>query len=69
MKVLGGADLSDAERIRQSVMGYMNSILLKGDRKPQVVAAMQAFSNTDTYRNNRYSIIIACLDYMDLLGK
>lgn len=67
MKVLGGTDLSDAERIRQSVMGYMHSILLKGDRKPQVVAAMQAFSNTDTYRNGKFAITVACLDYFSLL--
>lgn len=68
-KVLSEVDLSDAERIRQSVMGYMNAILLKGQRKPQVMAAIQAFSNADTYRNGKFAITIGCLDYLELLDK
>lgn len=68
-RLLKDMDLSDAERTRQAVMGYMNAILLKGDRKPQVEAAMQAFSNADTYRNNRFGITVACLDYLSLLDK
>ena len=69
IKILAETDLSDSERIRQSVMGYMNAILLKGERKPQVVAAMQAFSNASTYQNGKFALMVACLDYMDLLDK
>ena len=67
--VLKDLDLSDAERIRQAVMGYMSAVLLKGNANNQAMAALQAFSNTDTYRNNKYAIIVACLDYLTLLGK
>ena len=60
--------MSDAEKVRQGVMGYMNSVLLNGKATPQAVAAMQAFGSADTYKNGKNSIVIACLDYLDLLG-
>lgn len=67
--VLKDLDLSDAERIRQAVMGYMSAVLLKGNANNQAMAALQAFSSADTYRNNKHAIIVACLDYLTLLGK
>lgn len=67
-KVLKAMDLSDAERIRQAVMGYMNACLLNGKGSADVVSAMQAFSNADTYRNGKFALTVACLDYLDLIG-
>ena len=60
-------DLSEPERVRQAVMGYMNSVLLNGKANVEVVSAMQAFSNADTYRNGKFAITVACLDYLSLL--
>ena len=67
--ILKELDLTDAERVRQAVMGYMNAVLLKGGINEQAVAAIQAFSNTDAYRNGKFSITIGCLDYLSILGK
>ena len=61
-------DLSEPEKVRQAVMGYMNSCLLKGSDSLEIVSAMQAFSNADTYRNGKFAITVAILDYFDLIG-
>ena len=57
----------EPETIRQSVMGYCNSILIKGMVKPEVVATMQAFSNADCFKNGKFAITVALLDRHDLL--
>lgn len=59
-------DLSEPERVRQAVMGYMNSVLLNGKASVEAVSAMQAFSSADSYRNGKFSITVACLDALDL---
>ncbi len=59
-------DLSEPERVRQAVMGYMNSVLLNGKASVEAVSTMQAFSSADSYRNGKFSITVACLDALDL---
>lgn len=59
-------DLSEPERVRQAVMGYMNSVLLNGKDTLEAVSAMQAFSNADTYKNGKFGITVACLDTLSL---
>lgn len=65
--ILKKLDISDAEKIRQAVMGYMNAVLLNGKVIPEAVAAIQAFSSADTYRNGKFALTVAILDYLDLL--
>lgn len=67
-KLLKEIDMSDAEKVRQGVMGYMNTVLLNGKATAQAVAAIQAFGSADTYKNGKNAITIACLDYLDLIG-
>lgn len=67
-KVLKSIDMTEAERVRQAVMGYMGAVLLNGKASTSVISAMQAFSSADTYKNGKNAIIVACLDYLDLLG-
>ena len=67
-KVIKTMNLQDAERVRQSVMGYMNSVLLNGKRLPEAVCALQAFSQANTFNNGKFAITVAGLYYLDLLG-
>jgi DNA polymerase-3 subunit gamma/tau len=67
-KVLKSIDMTEAERVRQAVMGYMGAVLLNGKASTSVISAMQAFSSADTYKNGKNAIVVACLDYLDLLG-
>lgn len=67
-RILKSIDVGDAEKVRQAVMGYMNSVLLNGKAIPEAVSAMQAFGSADTYRNGKFALTIALLDYIDLLG-
>ena len=60
-------DLSDEEKVRQSVMGYCNACILKGNPSAEIVATMQAFSNADTYKNGKFAITVAILDRSDML--
>ena len=66
--ILKQMDLSEPEKVRQAVMGYMNACLLKGSDSLEIVSAMQAFSNADTYRNGKFAITVAILDAFDLRG-
>ena len=66
-EIVKSLDISDPEKIRQAVMGYMNTVLLNGKLIPEAVASMQAFGSADTYRNGKNAITIAILDYFDLL--
>jgi DNA polymerase III delta prime subunit len=66
--ILKKIDVSDAEKVRQAVMGYMNSVLLNGKAIPEAISAMQAFGSADTYRNGKNALTIALLDYFDLLN-
>ena len=66
--LLKNMDLSDPEKVRMAVMGYMNSVLLNGKLTSQAVSAMQAFGANPTYSNGKFQITIACLDYLDMLG-
>lgn len=61
-------DISDPEKVRQSVMGYMNACLFKGGPTSEIVATLQAFSSADTYRNGKVALSVAILDREDLLG-
>ena len=68
-KVLKNIDMTEAERVRQAIMGYMGAVLLNGKSSAPIVSAMQAFSSADTYKNGKSAIIVACLDYLDLLSE
>lgn len=65
--VIKDLDLSEPERIRQAVMGYMNAVLLKGKMNQNAVCALQAFGANPTFNNGKFQITIACLDYLSLL--
>lgn len=67
-QLLKNIDLSDAEKVRQGIMGYMNACILKGAVSSEIVATMQAFSSADTYKNGKFALTIAILDREDLLG-
>lgn len=69
LKLLSKIDVSDPEKIRQGVMGYMNVCILKGSVTPQIVATLQAFSQADTYKNNKVALTVALLDRADLLSE
>lgn len=66
--ILKSIDLSEPEKVRQGIMGYMNAVLMNGKPTAQAVSAMQAFGSADTYRNGKFALTIALLDYIDLLG-
>ena len=65
-EVLKGIDMSDPEKVRMGVLGYMNSVLLNGKDSIEAVSAMQAFGSNPTYNNGKFQITIACLDTLDL---
>ena len=66
--ILKKIDLSEPERVRQGVMGYMNAVILNGKVSPEVVATLQAFSSADTYRNGKFALTVALLDRDEMLG-
>lgn len=57
---------SNAESVRQLVMSYANSVLMK-EYNANAVAMIQAFSQTDTYRNGKYAITVGCLDALGMM--
>lgn len=63
-KLLKTIDMSDPEKVRYAVLGYMNAVLLN-NFSVEASCAMQAFSNP-TYNNGKFQITIACLDYLEL---
>lgn len=67
-QILAQVDTSEAEKVRQAVMGYMNACLLKGSFSAEIVATLQAFSNADTYKNGRPALSVALLDRDDMLN-
>lgn len=66
--ILKKIDLSEPERVRQAVMGYMNAVILNGKISSEIVATLQAFSSADTYRNGKFALTVALLDRDELLG-
>ena len=68
LRIVKDLDLSDVERVRQAVMGYMNSVILSGRKNDKAECAMQAFSEADTYRNGKFAITVAILDYFSMMG-
>jgi len=58
---------SNAEGIRQAVMGYACAVLKKG-KNSVAVAMLQTFSNQDCYRNGKNAIYVAILDFEDYLA-
>ena len=66
-KLLKTIDLSEPERIRMGVLGYMNSVLLNGMNR-NAVCAIQAFGANTTFNNGKAGITIACLDFLDMLN-
>ena len=67
LSLLKNIDTTDPERVRQNVMGYMNSCILRGSVTGEIVATLQAFSSADTYRNGKVALTVALLDRDDLL--
>lgn len=58
---------TNAESVRQLVMSYATSVLKKG-MNVTAAAMLQAFSNADCYRNGKFGIYVAILDFISLLG-
>lgn len=67
--ILKNMDMSEPEKIRMAVMGYMNSVLLNGKMHPNAICALQAFGQNPTYNNGKFQITIALLDFFDLLNE
>lgn len=65
--ILKNMDMSEPEKIRMAVMGYMNSVLLNGKMHPNAICALQAFGQNPTYNNGKFQLTIALLDFFDLL--
>lgn len=68
LSILKKIDLSEPERVRQAVMGYMNAVLLNGKISQEIVATLQAFSSADTYKNGKFALTVALLDRDELLA-
>lgn len=68
-QLLKNVDATDAEKVRQAVMGYMNSCILKGSVTNEIVATIQAFSSADTYKNGKFALTVALLDRFTLLDE
>ena len=66
-QLLKDVDTTDAEKVRQGIMGYMNSCILKGSVTNEIVATLQAFSQADTYKNGKVALTVAILDRADML--
>lgn len=66
-QLLKDVDTTDAEKVRQGVMGYMNACILKGAITNEIVATLQAFSSADTYKNGKVALTVGILDRADLL--
>lgn len=66
--ILKTLNVTDAEKVRMAVMGYMNAVILNGKPSAEAVAALQAFSSADTYRNGKFALTVACIDTLDLLA-
>ena len=69
LSLLKEIDLSEPERVRQGVMGYMNGCLMKGFMSNEVIATMQAFSSADVYKNGKFALTVAILDREDMLSE
>ena len=67
--ILKNMDMSEPEKIRMAVMGYMNSVLLNGKMNSNAICALQAFGQNPTYNNGKFQITIALLDFFDLLNE
>lgn len=65
--LLKDIDTTEPERVRQQIIGYMNSCLLKGAISNEIVATIQAFSSADTYKNGKTALSVAVLDRNDML--
>lgn len=55
-----GGKLDDPEKVRYSVLGYMNAVLLNGKKLPRAIKAMEAFMEP-TYNTGKFGITFACL--------
>lgn len=67
LSLLKNIDTSDAEKVRQGIIGYMNACILKDSVTGEIVATLQAFSSADTYKNGKVALTVALLDREDLL--
>lgn len=66
-QALKTCDLSNPEGIRQLVMSYANSILMKG-LNDAAVAMIMGFGEADTYRNGKFALTQGCLNYLNYLN-
>lgn len=57
---------SGAESVRQAIMGYANAVL-KRNWNDAAVGMIQCFSNTDCYKNGKFGITVAILDYISYM--
>lgn len=68
LKLVKALDLSDAEKVRMAVMGYMTAVILNSGGNNRAECALQAFSEADTYRNSKFAITVAVLDFYEMVG-
>lgn len=68
LKLVKALDLSDAEKVRMAVMGYMTAVILNSGGNQRAECALQVFSEADTYRNSKFAITVAVLDFYEMVG-
>lgn len=68
LKLVKALDLSDVEKVRMAVMGYMTAVILNSGGNQRAECALQAFSEADTYRNSKFAITVAVLDFYEMVG-
>lgn len=68
LKLVKALDLSDSEKVRMAVMGYMTAVILNSGGNQRAECALQAFSEADTYRNSKFAITVAVLDFYEMVG-
>lgn len=57
---------SNAEGIRQAIMGYAYAVLKKSPNEA-AIGMIQVFGNTDCYKNGKFGIMIAILDFINYM--
>lgn len=59
-------DLSNPEGIRQLILSYANTILMKG-LNGNAMAMLMGFTEADTYKNGKFALTYGALNYLNYL--
>jgi len=60
-------DLSNPEGIRQLILSYANTILMKGMNN-NAIAMLMGFCEADTYKNGKFGLTYGALNYLNYLN-